>query len=255
MMIRAIRLGLLLVAVGSLASCRATRPPTAPLPAGFPHHAAPEVLALLPSPDSLWSTFRIEAALAFATPEGSGSFSAHILVRRPDSVLVRIRAPLGIEVARALITPDSVLLYDRVERTLYAGPSDADLLPAGLHASDLSAAFFGFDRPQGGDWTIRPDSLLYRLERGDDSETLLVDPRWWRITARDTRDATGTVTERRRFTEFTRYGNLVVPRRIVTLRPVEGTRASFFVRKVEPYPTDTDMDLGVRSDARRIAIR
>ena len=116
-------LSALVAAALLLASCRTGRVAAPPVPSGFPDHAAGEVLARLPTPDSLWSSFRIEAALAFATPEGSGSFSAHILVRRPDSVLVRIRAPLGIEVARALITRDSLLMYDRVERVLYEGPA------------------------------------------------------------------------------------------------------------------------------------
>ena len=244
-----------LVLLGVLASCRTVRLPSAPLPDGFPDHSAAQVLSHLPTPDSLWDTFRVEAALAFATPEGSGSFSADILVRRPDSVLVRIRAPLGIEVARALVTPDSIFLYDRVERTLYSGSADSDLLPAGLHSADLSAAFFGFDPVPAGDWSSSADSLIYRLERTDGSVTLLVEPRWWRVTARDARDGSGTVTERRRFTEFERFEGLVLPRRIVTIRPVEGTRASFFVRKVETHPADTRMDLGVRPDARRIVIR
>ncbi len=237
-----------------LASCRTGRVAAPPVAAGFPDHAAAEVLGRLPTPDSLWTRFRIEAALAFATPEGSGSFSAHILVHRPDSVLVRIRAPLGIEVARALVTRDSLLMYDRVERVLYEGPSDSRLLPAGLHASDLSAAFFGFEPVPAGPWTITADSLVYRLQDTDGRVSLLVDPAWWRIAALDTRDPSGEIVERRRFSEFERYGDLVVPRRIVTLRPQEETRASFFVRKVEPYPADTDMDLGVRRDARRIAI-
>lgn len=241
------------VLLGVLTSCHSTRSPIAPVPAGFPDHTAEQVLSHLPTPDSLWSTFRVEAALAFATSDGSGSFSAHILVHRPDSILIRIRAPLGIEVARALVTADSVLMYDRVERTLYSGPVDSGLLPAGLRSTDLSASFFGFDPVPPGGWSNRGDSLLYRLERND-GLTLLVDPRWWRITARDSSDASGVVAERRRFTEFQRYDGLVLPRRIVTIRPLEGTRASFFVRKVEAYPADTNMDLGVREDARRIVI-
>lgn len=238
-----------------LASCRTVGPVAHALPEGFPDHSVQEILARLPAADSLWAVFRVDASLAFATPEGSGSFSADIVVRRPDSILLRVKAPLGIEVARALVTRDSLLLYDRVQRTLYAGPADSELLPAGLRSSDLSAAFFGFDPVPAGPWSVRADSLLYRLEREDGDVLLLVDPATWRVTARDTRARSGEILERRRFTEFVRYGGLILPRRIVTVRPPEGTRASFFVRNVEPFPADTDMDLGVRPDARRVAIR
>jgi len=247
----------LCLVAGLTASCSGLRPLAGSLPSRFPDHGAPDILGALPTADSLWPAFRVQAALAFATPEESGSFAADILVRRPDSVLVRMKAPLGIEVARALVTADSVFLYDRVAKVLYAGPSDSGLLPAGLHAADLAAAFFGFDAPAPGGWTVYADSAAYHLDRNGPhgSEHLVVDPRFWRIVARDRETASGEVEERRRFSEFDRFGGLVLPRRIVTLRPLEGTRASFYVRKVEPHPADTSMDLGIRAGTRRVIIR
>lgn len=238
----------------SLAACSGPARLAPPTPVPDSATTADDVLARLPTPDSLWTTLRIRAQLAFSAPDGGGSYASEILARREDSILVRLRLPLGIEAARVLITPDSVLFLDRVNGRLYSGNRASGLLPAGLHADDLTAAFFGFDVPTRGHWELTRDSTLLRLERGNAIETILVDPARWRMVARDLRTGDGTLLESRRYMDFESYDGLVLPRRIITMRPLEDSRASFTVRSVERVTEDVSFGLGIPPAIRRIRV-
>lgn len=236
--------------------CTATRQLPVPDPDPPPARgSAAEVLGRLPAADSLWAFFRVDARLSYSAPQGRGTVSAEIHARPGDTVYVTLRAPLGIEVGRALVTRDSIHFHDRVAGVLYSGDRDSGLLPAGWQAARLGPAFFGFDPPEGGDWQIESDSGLVRLERAGGRETLLVDPSLNRITLHDVRDGTGTVVESRRYTDFERFAGRWLPRRIVTMRPAEEARASFQVRNVEPEPAGTPVPFVFAADLERIQVR
>lgn len=246
----------LLLSVWLTAGCAATARLPDPAPDAAPtRDTATDVLARLPTADSLWAFFHVEARLSFSTSQGRGSVSADIHVRPGDTVYVTLTAPLGIEAGRALVTRDSVHFHDRVAGVVYSGDRDSGLLPAGWQASALASSFFGFDVPTGKDWQIEPDSGYVRLERLDGSETLLVDAALNRITLHDLRDRSGTVVESRRYTDFERFAGRWLPRRIVTMRPTDSARASFQVRHVEPEPSDTPVPFVFAADLERIQVR
>jgi uncharacterized protein DUF4292 len=239
-----------------LAGCGSSRPAVVPPAAGFPNHTAAEVIRHLPTADSLWTSFLADLTIAYSLPGDRGTLKAKVAYRRADSVLIRFRAPLGIEVSRALITRDSMLVYDRVRRKLYHGSRLATLsmLPAAFRASDIAVALFGYDGLGAGEWTIVPEEQQYRLTSADSSESVLVDPGRWRIVAVDERDAQGMIVEQRRFTDFERIDGRFIPRRIVTSRPAEDMRASVSIRRLRPDPEDLSFDLGLRSDIQRIPV-
>lgn len=246
----------LLISVWLATGCTTTAHLPGPAPETSPTgDTATDVLARLPTADSLWAFFRVEARLSFSTPQGRGTVSADLHVRPGDTVYVTLTAPLGIEAGRALVTRDSVHFHDRVAGVVYSGDGDSGLLPAGWQASALAPAFFGFDPPTGKDWQIEPDSAYVRLERLDGSETLLVDAALNRITLHDLRDRTGTVVESRRYTDFERFDGRWLPRRIVTMRPADSARASFQVRNVEPESYDTPVPFVFAADLERIQVR
>ncbi|MBO6575605.1 MAG: DUF4292 domain-containing protein [Rhodothermales bacterium] len=225
-----------------------------PPSAGFPNHSVEEIVQRLPPPDSLWGSFAGDLAIAYSMPGDRGTVNARVSYRRADSVLMRFRAPLGLEVSRALVTQDSMFVYDRVARKLYVGErgvADA-MLPIGFWRSDVAAAVFGFETLDAGGWELSTDSTWYVLTRGD--RTVIVDPGPWRIIASDTRDASGMLVDQRRFTDFERIDGLYVPRRIVTSRPDQDVRASITIRRLTPDPDRLSFDLGLRSDVERVPV-
>lgn len=226
---------LLLLAAG-LAGCAAPARIAAPAVPATPDGDAATVLGRLPTADSLWPAFRIEARLSWSTPDFGETVSSDIRVRGRDTLWVRLRGPLGIEAARALVTRDSIYLHDRLADRLYVGDRSSGLLPAGLAEGFLAASFFGFDPPRAVGFSVVPDSAYVRLERADGTETVLVDRSVHRMVLHERRAPSGGVLESRRFGSFDRFSGLVLPRRIVAVRPPDSVRATFVVRSVEPEP-------------------
>ncbi len=250
------RLVLVILPLLLLVGCASTRPPDVPLPERFPDHSVEEILRYLPTPDSLWESFRSDLTIAYSLPGDRGTLNARVAYRRADSVLIRFRAPLGIEVSRALITSDSMFVYDRVRRKLYHGDRNAtrSMLPGAFQASDMAVALFGYESLAGDQWESEVEGSAYRLTSSDGAKSVLVDPARWRIIAVDERSAEGTIVEQRRFTNFERIDGRYLPRRIVTSRPAEDMRASISIRRLSPNPENLSFDLGLRSDIQRIPV-
>jgi Domain of unknown function (DUF4292) len=245
--------GLVIGLVGCAASRRV---PEVPPDEGFPHHRVDEILARLPTPDSLWGSFSGDMAIVYSMPGDRGTLNARISYRRADSVLIRFRAPLGIEVSRALVTQDSMFVFDRLKKTLYFGLREVadEMLPLGIWRSDVAASVFGYDDISDESWQVDADSSFYTLTSLDGLRSVVVDPGRWRIVASDRRDSAGMIVERRRFTDFEQIDGQYVPRRIVTSRLDNDVRASISIRRITPDPDDLSFDLGLRSDTQRIPV-
>lgn len=249
------RIFLALVLAGFV-GCAGTQQALLPTPPGFPGHSVQEILQRLPVPDSLWSSFTGDLSVAYSVPGDRGTLNARVTYRRADSVMIRFRAPLGIEVSRALVTRDSTFVYDRLEKKLYFGTREVAerMLPVGFWRSDVAAAVFGFDDLSSREWTKKVDGATYVLETVEGDRQVIIDPTRWRIIAADQRDSTGTVVDQRRFADFERTEGLYLPRRVVTSRRDEEVRASISIRRIRPEPDRLSFDLGLRSDVERIPV-
>ncbi len=294
MMVRRL-LPVLLVLAGMLGAvvlsgCRALSPPGASLPAddgstrmpaAYPDHSLEDVLSRIPDLPHAFQEITAEASVNVASPEESGRFTARIAWRRDDSMLVRIRFPLGVEGARVLITPDSAYVWDRIEKTLIVGtPSSIEaVLPVAVAGTDLVALATGFVRPGAGGaqasgaqasgaqdgseradpldpttWTLRADSLHYELTRTDGSERLLVDPSRWRVVYAEYRNSEGHIFEQRWYTAFADLGGMLVPRRVSVSQPLRDARIIMSLSRFDTSPGHLSFDLGANNIKERYEI-
>jgi hypothetical protein len=85
-----------------------------------------------------------KAEITVTTSKGMDRFTASVRFRKPDSVLINVRSKIGIEVARALLTKDTVLLNDKVNKKLMAGNTRQLEKKYGVNPSVLFALFGDF---------------------------------------------------------------------------------------------------------------
>ena len=85
-----------------------------------------------------------KAEITVTTSKGMDRFIASVRFRKPDSVLINVRSKLGIEVARALLTKDTVLLNDKVNKKLVTGSTRLLEKKYGVNPSVLFALFGDF---------------------------------------------------------------------------------------------------------------
>lgn len=275
-----------MLCAGALSGCRSLSPPGASLPAddgmsrmpaAYPNHSIENVLSRIPDLPDAFQEITAEASVNVASPQESGRFTARIAWRRADSMLIRIRFPLGVEGARVLITPDSAYVWDRIEKTLIVGtPTSIEaVLPVAVAGTDLVALATGFVRPGAGSparrsrsagteraidldpatWTLRADSLHYELTRTDGSERLLVDPSRWRVVYAEYRTTDGMLREQRWYTAFADLGGFLVPRRVSVSQPLLDTRIIMSLSRFDTSPGRLSFDLGANNIEERYEVK
>lgn len=248
---------LLLLALLLAAGCASTRPrgdAPAKLPAGFPNHSAHEIRSHIQRGADTLQAFRARASLTLRSPEQSGQFSSDLRSRRGDSLYLTISPGLGIEAARALVTPDSFFLYDRIQnRLLYGDAAGASrIFPIPLDGDDVFLNLLGLvTPPEGIAWRVDADAAHYYLRDPSGRQTYVVDAARWRVVRYEARSAAGEVIEEREFSEFDRFGALYLPRRVVFRRPLEDALAVVYYRDLTLNPGGLSFALRASASAER----
>lgn len=111
--------------------------------------------------------YSAKADVELVLPDGRKSFKAHVRCSMDSAAWISVVPALGIEVARALLTPDSVKLLDKLHDQYWIGDTAAAKAKFGLQPSLalFQAALLG--RPIGLD----PEEK-YRSDREDGQYTL-----------------------------------------------------------------------------------
>ena len=234
---------------------RPTRPIEREMPDDFPYHSAEDILFHLSLQGDTLHSFRAKGSAAIRTPEQGGQFSVDMQSRRRDSTFVSISPGLGIEAARALMTPDSFYFYDRLKnRLVYGAILDAgDVLPHPFATEDVFQNLLGLVVPKRSvDWEVRVNSTYYHLIDAYGTRTYVIDPALWRVTRYEERDASGTLLEEYVFSEFDTFDGVILPRRVVFRRPSEESTASIYYRSLSLNPENLSFHLGVRASAERV---
>ncbi|HET6567424.1 MAG TPA: DUF4292 domain-containing protein [Rhodothermales bacterium] len=239
---------------GGCAHTRPTVPGLPPLPAQFPRHTADQILEhIILSSDTL-DAFRARASFSVRTPERAGSFSAEVRARAHDSLYLSISPGFGIEAARALVTPDSLYLYDRIHNELlYGSVQDAQgALGIPVDDPDLFRSFLGIIFPDPNvAWTVRANDSLYTLTDPTGVQRYTIDPRLWRVTTYQQVSPEGAIVEERAFSDFDVFDGVYLPRRISFRMPVDHSSASLYYRDLELNPASLSFQLHVNDTARR----
>lgn len=111
--------------------------------------------------------FSAKADIALQTPAGKRSFKAHVRLVRDSAAWFSVTPALGIEVARAMLTPDSLLVLDKIHDQYWAGDTAKAKARFGIQPNLglLQDALLGL--PIGLDTTEK-----YRAGREDGQYTL-----------------------------------------------------------------------------------
>ncbi len=250
----------LLSAMLLFAGCSGSKPDVldvTDLPDTFPHHTEDQVRAFVSAGSDTLTAFKARASVSVKSPQQSARFGSSIDSRRRDSLYLNVRATLGIEAARALVTPDSFFVYDRIKRKLYMGDIQkaASVLPLPISDAGVFEMLLGIDMLPERDWNLTADSTLYRFSSDDGLQEVLVDPRYWRVSRMIKRDTGGTVVEERNYSEFADFDGIVLPRRVELSKPEEDTYASIFYNKLELNPASLNMKLSVSEGAETVLVR
>ncbi|MBN1997366.1 DUF4292 domain-containing protein [candidate division KSB1 bacterium] len=146
---------------------------------------------------------------------------AYVVFKKPDSLLLKIEAALGIDIGTIMVDSDSFHLYSPHQNTYYRGSTDS-LAQSGLMNFDvtfdklthmLTGLYTGEDFDSG---------VLYSAEKKIVFESSFenlyfkywIDPFWGAITRAEIRDSTNTPLLTQEFDRFINLSGVRIPRTI-----------------------------------------
>lgn len=250
--------GLSLIILLALAGCAGPRPSIeTELPADFPFHRVEQIQQNIILTSDTLHAFRGRASFSVSAPEQGGRFTAEIKSQRGDSLYMSISPGLGIEAARALVTQDSVFLYDRIKNTLsYGSLKDAStILSIPVSAEDLFRNLLGILVPDPEvEWSLEADSAFYYLDNPTQTLRYVIDPSLWRVVRYVEYAASGDLVEERIFSDFDVFDGVYLPRRVIFRRPGNHTVASLYYRNLDLNPDQLSFELNVRTSTKRVLL-
>lgn len=219
--------------------------------ANFPNHTAAEILTILGQQVPTVERFTAESDADVRTPQRSGSVGTS-LRGTADSVLVQVRATLGIDVARVLVTADSFHVAASVNDRYYYGPVAVaeQYLPGASSLEGLKANLLGLVRPDPArTWSVLVVDSTYVLSSvGETTLRYTVDPRIWRVT--DYRETTSEGHElvRGTFSRFAEVNGTVVARRVELVSGVYDSAVRFDHDRIDLQPAQVRIRFVVPAD-------
>lgn len=202
--------------------------------------------------------------LSVETPEIAQSASFEIFLRKPDSVLVRIEGPFGIDLGQALLTKTEFFFYNSMQNRLLTGPSNPGNLGRffriQLAFDDLvsmltGGVFLAGDRGDPDDFGIEDDEYVFTYRHPDGVRRYWVEPESFQIVRIHHLDPRGNLLVEQTFGKFVHVGEAVLPQVVrVTMRP-ERRRISIAYADLSLNPSSLSFRFDVPPDAERVRVQ
>ena len=251
----ALALGTALLIAGCSGSARTTAAPG--LPEDFPNHSVNDIReAILGATDTLQS-YTAKARITVQSPEQNRTFNAVVRHRRADSLYMRFSL-FGVEGGQLLLTRDSVFFYNSRNAVLRVGPVGAvqKIFPVPVSSEEFFQNMLGLIAPDPSTaWSLQADSSLYYLSGPTDRTRYTVDPTRWRVVRYEEQTQTGTVVQKRLFSNFRPVEDVLLPSLLIFQQPAEDLRATVRYKKMNLNPSDLSFALNVPSQVPRKPFR
>lgn len=253
---------LALAATGCSHGPLVTDAPTPVAAVGYPSHSQQQIIAAVAAAvapvRSVAADGQVDIASSRIDQEASFSLRARLVGRASDSLTVVIRGPFGIEGGRGVVTGDSVLAADRINRVLYVGPASAAerYVPGGSSPEAAARVVLGLLVPEADvAWEVRPENNRYTLRGrlpGGTTREYTVDPGLWRVVAVREFDASGALRGQQDVSDFDLVGGVAMPRRVHVSGA--GVEVTFEHRRLVVNPDDLRLAFN-RPDYRVVEIQ
>lgn len=170
----------------------------------------------------------------FESPDLGGSVFFTLALRKPDSLLLRLEGPFGIDVGFLFLSRGRYVLYNSVENRVMTGvPSDAGIrwgVPLNLTVDQILNAFTGtFALPEQRvptRYAVDDDAFVLTYAGPAGEESFRVDPATTLVTQYRKTEAAGEIQAETGLPE--QQGSYHMPRQITLELPGSGQRLSVY---------------------------
>jgi len=207
-------------------------------------------------------TLRGTGTLSMESPEMAGSGSFEIVLRKPDSMLLKLEGPFGIEVGSALVTRDGFLFYNSLQNQLITGSTNAENLRRTLRMSvtfdDLinlfSGAAFLADDNEPDEFAAEDNQYVLTYRRADGTRKYWIDPTTLFIANVQHLDPDGKLVAEQRYTKYRTSADGAFPSSVRFIMNTQRRMLSVHYDTVELNAPALSFALDIPQNAKRVHI-
>ena len=197
--------------------------------------------------------------VVFDSPRVSGSAEFTLALHRPDSLLVRLEGPFGMDVGLLFMDGERYVVYNSMENEVIVGASDSAalraLIPVPLSAGQILDVFSGRYPIDPGARVLRygidDDRFLLTVLCGTDTCLYWVDPRALAVTSYRRTGPDGRVILEGELTKLTTIDDIQLPRSIILRAPSRRSTLRILFADLDVNGDAPDFSYTIPANARR----
>ncbi len=219
-----------------------------------------EIRNRLEQNNSKYQSLKANADISVESPRMNFSASSRVIVKKPDSLLITVRGPLGIGFGAFFIDKEQFLAYNSYNNKVYTGNREkleqAQFLPIDLKLEDLIQAFSGIQLLDSFDKdSLAIDNKKYLIIGSKDNQTrkYWIDPQKVVVTEFQLWIDKEEPLIKLEYKQFEKKDQTYLPKFIQVYQPKENTRLTILYTKREPncQLSETDFKLKIPEQATR----
>ncbi|MBI5471279.1 MAG: DUF4292 domain-containing protein [Ignavibacteriae bacterium] len=222
-------------------------------------------------PDSLLSRVREQGAklsslvgngtVTFDSPEMAGTASFESNMKKPDSLLVVIEGPFGIDLGTLFMTREKFVMYNSMENTVMTADPNSRavraVLPFDLSYDQIQNLFAGIFSAPGAenevnDYRVEDDEFVLTSACGRNVCTYWIDPLYLLVTRYEMRNEQNELTVVASSSSYIEQEGIAAARRISLKFPQQRRQISIVYHSLSLNSPDTDFEFTIPPSARRI---
>ncbi|HWP83389.1 MAG TPA: DUF4292 domain-containing protein [Bacteroidota bacterium] len=207
------------------------------------------------------STLLGSGNISVESPEMAQSGSFTLKLKKPDSLLVVLEGPFGIEVGAALVTRKEFLFYNSLSNKLFTGSTNAvnlsKMLRMNIEFDEMlslftGGLFFAEDQREPDDFQIEDEQFVLTFRNSTGSRRYWIEPEAMLIGRIQHLDQRGRLVIEQWFSDFQPSGETRVPRRMRVIQHRERRAVSVAYSDISVNTDPVDCTLRVPSNAERV---
>lgn len=244
-----------------LAVCASSCAPSRTVVADASTISAESVLERVKSNTSRIQNLSAHGKLTIEQPEFGNSGSFDLVLKRPDSLLLKLSGPFGIDAGAMLLTPQDFRLYDRFANQLVIGPTTSknlnSIINLDIDYNDILTIFSGMipvleEGVMLKSYGVNDNRYFLTLQRDDDLHLYWVHPEFFIVSKYQHLDGRGKLVVDAKSTARNDRRQGVLPRSVRFTYHKQRTRVSIFYSRVRINVSNIPMTFSVPESVERV---
>jgi len=208
------------------------------------------------------TTLKARGSISIESRDFSNSGNFNVDLKHPDSLLVRLRGPFGLNVGTVFLSQNDFVFYNSMSNEAVVGAPETDILRSFLRmdigVDDIMNLFLGSSRAlfnetrRPDEFTVDGDQYLLVFRSRDSVRRYWIDPYYKVISRVVQSNADDRPVFEERYDRFTETDGMIIARTIRVIQHQERASFSISYSRIDLNTDDLTFSYSIPSNARVI---